>query len=126
MRHKGLLCAAAAMLALPALTSASAQTVYETTGVQYVEYPGYYTYDRYYRGPGVLDIPGRVVADTVATVDGVLGGPYRYYGPYAGTGVVYAESGVAACARRFRSFDPVTGTYTTYEGEQVVCPYLAD
>jgi hypothetical protein len=106
------------MLALPAFTSAGAQTVYETTGVQYVESPGYYAYDGYYRGPDVLDIPGRVVA-------GVLGGPYRYYGgPYAETSVVYGESGVAACARRFRSFDPATGTYTAYTGEQVVCPYL--
>ena len=28
------------------------------------------------------------------------------------------------CAYEFRSFDPVTGTYTNYEGEERVCPYL--
>jgi hypothetical protein len=28
------------------------------------------------------------------------------------------------CAYEFRSFDPVTGTYITYEGEERVCPYL--
>ena len=28
------------------------------------------------------------------------------------------------CAYEFRSFDPVTGTYVTYEGEERVCPYL--
>ena len=114
MRHKGLLFAAAAMLALPALTPAAAQTVSRITEVQYVEYPGYYVYD----GPRLLDIPGAVIGDTAVTIGGVLGAPYGYYGaPYAGTGV-------AACASRFRSFDPATGTYTAYTGEQVVCPYL--
>jgi hypothetical protein len=109
------------MLALPALTPAGAQTVSRITEVQYAEYPGYYVYD----GPPLLDIPGRVIGDTAAVASGVAGVPYGYYGaPYAGTGVVYAETGVAACARRFRSFDPATGTYTSYTGEQVVCPYL--
>ena len=28
------------------------------------------------------------------------------------------------CAYEFRSFDPVTGTYITYGGEERVCPYL--
>ena len=28
------------------------------------------------------------------------------------------------CAYEFRSFDPVTGTYITYEGEERICPYL--
>jgi BA14K-like protein len=123
MRHKGLLlaAAAAAMLTLPALTPAGAQTVSRITEVQYAEYPGYYVYD----GPPLLDIPGRVIGDTAVVASGVAGVPYGYYRtPYAGTGVVYAENGVAACARRFRSFDPATGTYTSYTGEQVVCPYL--
>jgi hypothetical protein len=109
MRHKGLLFAAAAMLALPALTPAAAQ---------YVEYPGYYAYDGDYYGPRVFDVPGAVIGDTVVAVGGVLGAPYGYYGG------PYAETGVAACARRFRSFNPATGTYTSYTGEQIVCPYL--
>lgn len=29
----------------------------------------------------------------------------------------------AYCARRFRSFDPVTGTYVAYTGERIVCTY---
>jgi hypothetical protein len=115
MRHKGLLLAAVAMLALPALKPAPAQTI---TEVQYVEYPGYYAYEGYY-GPRVLDIPGRVIGNTTAAVGGVLSGPYPYYGV-----TYYGETGVAACARRFRSFDPATGTYTAYTGEQIVCPYL--
>ena len=114
MRHTGFLFAAAAMLALPALTPAAAQTVSGITEVQYVEYPGYYVYD----GPPLLDIPGRVIGDTAVVVGGVASAPYGYYA------TPYAEAGVAACARRFRSFDPATGTYTAYTGEQVVCPYL--
>ena len=31
---------------------------------------------------------------------------------------------LAKCASRFRSFNAHTGTYTTYEGEQRLCPYL--
>ncbi len=31
---------------------------------------------------------------------------------------------VRRCAYEFRSFDPVTGTYITYEGEERICPYL--
>jgi BA14K-like protein len=118
MRHKGLLFAAAAMLSLPALTPLAAQTVSGITEVQYVEYPGYYSYEGYYDGPRVLDVPGTVIGDAAVAVGSVLSTPYGYYG------VRYADSGVAACARRFRSFDPATGTYTAYTGEQLVCPYL--
>jgi len=31
---------------------------------------------------------------------------------------------IAACARRFHSFNANTGTYTAHSGEQVLCPYL--
>jgi hypothetical protein len=85
--------------------------------VQYVEYPGYYVYDT----PPLLDIPGAIIGDTAVVVGGVAAPPYGPSGYYSAP---YAEAGVAACARRFRSFNPATGTYTTYAGEQVVCPYL--
>ncbi|WP_046866952.1 BA14K family protein [Microvirga massiliensis] len=29
----------------------------------------------------------------------------------------------AYCARKYRSFDPVTGTYLAYSGERIVCTY---
>jgi hypothetical protein len=29
----------------------------------------------------------------------------------------------AYCARKYRSFDPVTGTYLAYTGERIVCTY---
>lgn len=38
--------------------------------------------------------------------------------------VVADRDGVAECAARFRSFDPSTGTYVTYNGETRTCPYL--
>ena len=34
------------------------------------------------------------------------------------------DNDVRRCAYEFRSFDPETGTYITYEGEERVCPYL--
>ncbi len=126
MRHKGLLfAAAAAIAALPALTPASAGPASAgivlpgntagVTEVQYV-YPGYryyYGYDPYYAGP--LAVPGDAIAGTAGVVGDVLVAPYA--GPYA-------PAGIAACERRFRSFDPATGTYLTYSGERVLCPYL--
>jgi BA14K-like protein len=118
MKNKLRLFAAAAMLALAALTPATAQTVSAITEVQYVEYPAYYAYDGYYYGPRVLDLPGIVIGDAAVAAGGVLGAPYGYYG------APYAEAGEVACARRFRSFNPATGTYTSYTGEQIVCPYL--
>ncbi len=70
-------------------------------------------------------------------------GPYRRgyrrgYGAGALIGGIIAGTIIAAairegrardhdmrrCAYEFRSFDPVTGTYITYEGEERICPYL--
>lgn len=70
-------------------------------------------------------------------------GPYRRgyrrgYGAGALIGGIIAGTIIAAairegrardydmrrCAHEFRSFDPVTGTYITYEGEERICPYL--
>ena len=36
-------------------------------------------------------------------------------------GSVGSEDWVAYCSAKYRSFDPDTGTYVTYEGEQVPC-----
>lgn len=35
-----------------------------------------------------------------------------------------AEDRFARCESEFRSFDPSTGTYITYGGEERLCPYL--
>ncbi len=37
--------------------------------------------------------------------------------------VVY-QGGIQRCADTFRSFNPDTGTYVTFQGETRVCPYL--
>ena len=34
------------------------------------------------------------------------------------------QSSYVRCSRAFRSFDPETGTYTSYDGETLRCPYL--
>lgn len=36
----------------------------------------------------------------------------------------YDPDAVARCASRFKSFNVHTGTYITYGGEEVLCPYL--
>ena len=126
MRHKALLLAAAAALAaIPALTPATAEpapggaavrgdTIPGAVMVQYYAYPGDPDYG--YGGPGLLDVPDEVILGTAGVVGDVLGGPV-----YVGR---YPRPEIIACERRFRSFDPLTGTYTSYTGEQVLCPYL--
>jgi len=127
MRHKALLFAAAAALAAtPALAPANA--VPAATSGPALQGPAaphalnvqYYAYREYGYGPryggGLLDIPGEVIAGTADVVGDVLEGP-AYVAPAP-------SDGIAACEARFRSFDPATGTYTTYSGEQVLCPYL--
>ncbi len=129
MRYRGLLLAAAAALAvLPAITPAASEPAsagFALKGnapaaakVAYYGYPGYYGYGYYGYGPyygGPLDVPGDVLAGTAGVAGDILGAPYA--GPYP-------RAGIVACARHFRSFNPATGTYTTYSGEQVLCPYL--
>ncbi len=124
MRYKGLMfAAAAAFAALPAMTAATAEPASPglasqgitaaVTKVQYYGYPGDWGYGPYYGG-GQLALPGDVIAGTAGVVGDILGGPYP--GPYP-------RAGILACERNFRSFDPATGTYTTYSGEKVLCPY---
>jgi len=115
MTSMRILSAAILGLGLFAASSAGAQPVSPASGpsigsgIAQVDYR-----DRHDRdGGSVLDIPGDVVEGTTdtagAVVDDALG---------------EGDSGEAACSRRFRSFDPETGTYTTYSGQQVMCPYL--
>lgn len=50
--------------------------------------------------------------------------PYYYYGPpaYAYEPGYPDDDAVAYCARRFRSYDPATGTYLGYDGYRHPCP----
>jgi BA14K-like protein len=122
MLYKAIFVAAAALLSSSAVTvNADELRRAEFSGGQApivpVRYygPGYYYYDG-----GLLDIPGEAIAGAEGIVGGVLAGPRYGYG----YGYGYELGGAAACAREYRSFDPATGTYTTYSGEQVLCPYL--
>ena len=79
-----------------------------------------------------------------AIVGGMLAAPYGPYGPYYGPGPYYVGPGpyypapyvagpvvrpgpvygdaVAYCMRRFRSYDPRSGTYLGYDGLRHPCP----
>ena len=79
---------------------------------------GRYAYG--YRHRGYWPYWGWGVAASVAA----LGWPYDYgydYGDY-----VYEEaiddSAIAYCMRRFRSYDPASGTYLGYDGRRHPCP----
>lgn len=56
---------------------------------------------------------------------GMLAGP-RYYdyapGPYYGPGYYGGGDAVGYCMRRFRSYDPGSGTYVGYDGYRHPCP----
>lgn len=85
----------------------------------------------YYRGGGDWRngrwiaplIGGAIIGGAIASSrDGYYNRNYgeRAYG-YSGGG---GDAAYERCAEQFRSFDPASGTYTTYDGRQVVCPYL--
>jgi hypothetical protein len=38
--------------------------------------------------------------------------------------LIVHRDGMQRCADAFRSFNPATGTYVTYDGETRVCPYI--
>jgi BA14K-like protein len=75
-------------------------------------------------GLGAGIIGGAIIGSAIA------GGPYYYGpGPYYGPEPYYAPpayygggDAVAYCARRFRSYDPGTGTYLGNDGARHPCP----
>jgi BA14K-like protein len=84
-------------------------------GRSYGSYGGYYgrPYRRYGYG-GVGPLPFIAGAVGAAIVGGAI-----YEGRAYSRGSDYER-----CAATFRSFNPNTGTYVTYGGEERVCPYL--
>ncbi|MGB8736898.1 MAG: BA14K family protein [Rhodomicrobium sp.] len=61
-------------------------------------------------------LPGREgLPPSVSQMPGVKAAPYG--GPRS-------QAGIAACERRFRSFNHTTGTYTANSGQKFLCPYL--
>jgi hypothetical protein len=63
-----------------------------------------------------------------AILGGLLAAPYYYPGPYyyySEPEYYYGpvpEDAVAYCMRRFKSYDPVSGTYLGYDGYRHPCP----
>ena len=121
---RGLFLAAAATLTvLSALTPASAMPASIGASLQpsdaaitKVQYYPDYTYG------SPLDLPAAVIGGTLGFVAGALSTtPYGPYDPSFGPS--WADR-MAACAANYISFDPMSGTYTTYEGFQVLCPFL--
>ena len=82
---------------------------------------------RGYRGYGSGFATGLIIGGAIGGAPYYSGYPYPYpygYGaysypytyPYAGGGAV------AYCAQRFRSYDPMSGTYLGYDGYRHPCP----
>jgi BA14K-like protein len=59
-------------------------------------------------------IGGAILGGLLAAPYYYGGGPY-YYGPSTGSAVAY-------CLRRFKSYDPRSGTYLGYDGYRHPCP----
>jgi hypothetical protein len=79
---------------------------------------GGWGYRRWY-GPGIGFATGLAIGSAFAS-------PYYYGGPYYGPPRTYYEApggdAVAYCSRRFRSYDPASGTYLGYDGRRHPCP----
>ena len=129
--------ALAAMTALlvgtPALAAPAPQSPVEALvrgdlPTDYVQYRHYghrrYGYGRgYRRGPGVGAAVGAGVAGLAAGA--ILGGAIANSQAQAAPVVVQGggdPEAVAACARRFRSYDARSGTYLGNDGERHSCP----
>jgi hypothetical protein len=121
LREGLLLAAAAALTALPALTAANA--VPASAGLALDAGDAAIVNVQFYDpccAPNPLEIPARIVGGALGLVTGAVSGAF-WGPPYYGA--TYDDR-VAACFANYQSFDPSTGTYTTYEGWQVVCPFL--
>ena len=116
------LAAAATLTVLSSWTAVSAMPASVDASLQPGEAP--ITKVQYYSGydyGSPLDLPAAVIGGTLGLVTGGFNsGYYAQSYPYYGT----LEERMAACAANYVSFDPTTGTYTTYEGFQVLCPFL--
>jgi hypothetical protein len=122
--------AAAAPLSQPSIIQNAATPSVET--VQFRRWGGGWR-GRGWWGPGV--IAGAIIGGAVAASRPWYG-PYGYadgyyappppaaYGYQVAPGYQAAPDGddVAYCQRRFRSYDPATGTYLGYDGVRHACP----
>jgi hypothetical protein len=77
-------------------------------------------------GVGAGFLGGAIVGGALAARPYYYGpyGPYYYYGPPVvyGPGYYPAPGGDASCARRYRSYDPASGTFLGHDGVRHPCP----
>ena len=96
--------------------------------VTQAQYGVYFGYGRSYGGGGYYGPGYRPYYGGYARPYYDAPPPVTYYEtrPYVArpAGPSYDDDAVARCASRFRSFNPRSGTYVTYEGEERLCPYL--
>jgi hypothetical protein len=94
-------------------------------------YPRYYHGPRYYGRPYYYrrhrDYGGAVAAGVAgvaagALIAGAIANSQAQAAPPPPPATVNPQL-AAYCARRYRSFDPVTGTYLAVTGERIVCTY---
>ncbi len=95
------------------------------TNIQTVRYRrgGSARYHRGRRGGGGAGVAAGVLGGLI--LGGMLAGP-RYYGyapgPSYGPGYYGGGDAVGYCMRRFKSYDPYSGTYLGYDGYRHPCP----
>jgi len=89
--------------------------------------PGYYAGAPYYGGPVYYDpppyryLPPPYPYRSEAYVGPPRYDPPRYYQPRAYRPVQWSPEWIAYCARKYKSFNPRTGTYRTYSGRVRMC-----
>ena len=86
---------------------------------------GYHRRHRHFHGGGFW--PGFGIGVGLGSGFGYYGSPYYYDDPYGyDTTVVAAapvtDDAVAYCMRKFKSYDPQSGTYLGYDGQRHPCP----
>lgn len=108
--------AAAAVTLILAAVPADARSWRHHGGGHHYRYHGGHHYDRHYGGWGA----GLAGFAAGALIGGALASQPRYY--YAPGPGYYGSSAVAYCERRFRSYDPASGTYLGYDGYRHPCP----
>jgi hypothetical protein len=134
MRNRVSILAAAALFAMsivPFTNNASATPVVDalalknaaTTNIETVRWRGRGYNGRRYYGRGHYGPGWGVGAGLLggAIIGGILAAPYYGNGPYAYE-PGYGGNAVAYCMRRFKSYDPGSGTYLGYDGYRHSCP----
>jgi hypothetical protein len=115
----GTFCAALMVAAAAFATPALAQHHHGGHGGGHGHYGGGY-HGRHYGGGWGGFAAGAILG-------GLLAAPYYYGEPYdyPGPGYYYGpppDDAVAYCMRRFKSYDPRSGTYLGYDGYRHPCP----